>query len=793
MFKSYLKTAVRFLLKNKAYSILNILGLATGMAVSLLIGLWVHYQYSYNRFLPNYQQIYQVRLRLTLNGEIQTMPAVALPLASVLKKDIPGIKYVAETDWMTSHSLMAGEKKLLLAGAQAGPDFLQIFQYPLLKGTASAVLKDPYSIVLTQSIARSLFGKEYPINKIVRVDNAHDMKVTGVLKDLPENSTFQFKFIIPFSYWEQNTQWVKKARTTWNNSFQLFVALQAGTSYTQVEAKLKNIMHKYNAEAYKTTHAQVFMQPLKDWHLYTEFKNGSASGGFIDYVRMFGITGIFVLLIACINFTNLSTACSEKRAREVGIRKVAGSLRRELISQFLIESVMIAFIAFAFSILFVQLALPAFNALTGTVVTIPWFSGVFWGIMISYVVITGLLAGSRPAFYLSAFNPVKVLKGTVQTGKLTALPANILVVLQFTCSVALIISTIVIYQQIEYAKERPLGYDASRLMLTDAGGDANRNFDALKNDVLKTGMVESITKASNPVTGIYSFSKVDDWQGKYPNETLNIANIAVSADYFKTLGMQLKAGSDFKGNIAADSLSVILNEAAVKRLRLNNPVNQVITWHNKQQHIVVTGVVKDALMESPFAPAQPTFFIYNPQWVGSIMYRLSPSANVHEAITKLEPVFNKYNPSTPYNYQFADESYLGKFTVETLIGRLAGVFATLAIFISCLGLFGLAAYIARHRIKEIGIRKILGASVPELWMLLSKKILLLVLLSCAVASPVAWYFLHGWLQNYDYRITIQSVVFIWATVAALCIAVFTISYQAIRATLANPVKALRAP
>jgi len=791
MIKNYFKTAWRNILKDKGYSVLNILGLATGMAVALMIGLWVNYQFSFDRFLPGYSQAYQAHYKLNRNGDIQTMQATSVLLAGVMKQDIPEIKYAAQCDWVGSHSLVVGEKKLYIEGAMAGAEFLQIFQFPLLEGNAATVLQDPYSIVLTKSTAIALFGKEEAVNKMVRVDNLHDLKVTAVLKDIPANSSFQFRYIIPFAYKVMTEPWLKAASTTWNNnSIQTFVALQPGVTYAQVEAKIKQVSKHFPAE-WAIVQPSVFLHPMKDWHLLSDFKNGIASGGFIDYVRMFSITGILVLLIACINFTNLSTARSERRAKEVGVRKAVGSGRKELIYQFLIESVVLTIIAFLFAVVFVQLGLPGFNMLTKDSITIPWTNPLFWSIMISYILLTGLLAGSRPAFYLSSFQPVKVLKGTLQLGKAATLPRKILVVLQFSCSIALIVSTVIVYQQIQHAKDRPTGYNTNRLMMTDGSADLYKNYPALRHDMLQTGLVSDVTRASSSATGINSWTGIDDWQGKYSNETLGMATIGVDDDYFKTLGMQLIQGKNFFGDEKIDSASIIINEAAVKRLRFTDPINQVVLWNDKKPSRVI-GVIKDALMLSPFSKAEPTFFVYRPSWGGNIMYRLAPSAKTQDAIAKFSAIFNKYNPAYPYIYHFADESYAEKFNLEVLIGKLSGIFAALAIFISCLGLFGLAAYVAQQRTKEIGIRKVLGASVSQLWILLSKDFIVLVLLSCVIASPVAWYFLNGWLLKYDYRITIGPGVFIWSAVSALLITVITISFQAVKAAMMNPVKSLRA-
>ena len=787
MIKNYFKIAWRNIINNKVYSAINIFGLAIGMAVTLIIALWVYQEFSYNRFLPNYKTIYQVRLNHNIEGSINTMNTVSLPLGDVLRKEIPEIKYVAETDWNDNHSLMVGETKLYLKGMRTGNDFLKIFQYPFVKGNANAVLNDPYSIVLTESTAKSLFGNNDAINKTVRYNNKYDLKVEGILKDLPNNSSLQFKYLIPFSFREQTTDWVKDARTQWgNNSFQTFVALQPGISYAQVEPKIRNIV-KTNSKMKKT---EVMLHPLKDWELYSNFENGKATGGFIEYVKMFSIIGLLVLLIACINFTNLSTARSEKRAREVGVRKTIGSSRQSLIIQFLSESVLVSFIAFLISILLVQLALPYFNQLTKGWISTPYSSPVFWMIMIAFVLITGLLAGSRPAFYFSSFIPVKVLKGTGQTGRSAAWSRKILVVLQFSCSIALIISTVIIYRQIGHTKDRSTGYNQDRLMMTDMSADLNRNYKPLKQDLLQSGVIENVARASSPATGIYSLTIIGEWPGKAAGqESLNTGAISVSENYFQTLGISVKAGSDFSDEWKIDSGSVIVNEAALKKMGLRDPLNQFITWNGNERARII-GVVKDAIMESPFTPVRPTVFTHGREG-NSLMYRLSKNISSKDAIAKLTTIFNKYNPAYPYSYQFVDEEYANKFNLELLIGKLAGLFAAFAIFISCLGLFGLAAYMAEQRNKEIGIRKVLGASVSQVWLLLSKDFIVLVILSCAIASPVTFYYLQSWLQKYDYRVTISPFVFVVAAIAAILITIVTISFQAIKAALANPVKSLR--
>ncbi|HLI94259.1 MAG TPA: ABC transporter permease, partial [Puia sp.] len=505
MFKNYFITSWRNLLRDKSYSSFNILGLAVGMGVALLIGLWVQYQFSYDRWLPQYRQAFRMMVRSTHNGESDAGMATSLPLAGVLKQNIPEIRYVAQADWIAPHSLVSGDKKLYSSGIFAGDEFLQIFPYPLLQGNAANILQEPASIVITRATATALFGSADPINKTIKLDNTHDLKVTGILADLPGNSSLQFNYIIPFSFYIQTQDWIRHNWDNWNmDPIQTFVALQPGATQAQIGPRLEAVIKKYNPDGYRAYRLEPFLHPLSDWHLYSNFDNGRQAGGFIDYVRMFSLIGLVVLVIACINFVNLSTARSERRAREVGIRKAIGSRRTDIMLQFLVEALVISSIAFALALLFVSWALPGFNALTGSEIAIPWTNAFFWGAMIAYVVVTSLLAGSRPALYLSAMRPIKVLKNTVREGKAAALPRKILVVLQFTCSVALIISTVIVYRQIQYTRNRPKGYDTDRLVMTPGSGDLDHDYAALKSDLLRTGVVTSVTKATAPATALYS-------------------------------------------------------------------------------------------------------------------------------------------------------------------------------------------------------------------------------------------------------------------------------------------------
>src|SRR4029078_148559 len=497
MFKNYFKTAWRNVIRTFGYSLLNVWGLAIGMAVALLIGLWVYDQYSYDKSLSDYQRLYRVQRNFDSNGDTLTFLSTSLKLADALRNQIPEVEYVAECAGMGPHGLMIRDKKLYLNGGIVGSDFLKMFQYPLVKGNAATVFKDAYSIVLTQSTSKAFFGNEDPINKTIRFDNKHDLKVTGILEDLPGNSSFNFKYLVPFSYFEQTNDYVKRQRTGSfsNNSYSIFVKLKSHSDYAKVYPKIRNIEHteKDNTNAMLS---YVTLQPIERWHLYSNYVNGKDTAGFLEYVHMFTIIGLLVLLIACINFINLTTARSEKRAKEVGIRKAIGSQRNDLVIQFLSEAFLLTSIALVFAIVLAELAFPAFNALTGNNISIPFNNIYFWLIMIGCLFVTALLAGSRPAFYLSSFYPVKVLKGTIQAEK-SSLSRKVLVVMQFSCSIALIISTIIIYQQIQYAKERPSGYNLDRLLSTDMNVDISKNYTALKNELIQKGIADAITTATS--------------------------------------------------------------------------------------------------------------------------------------------------------------------------------------------------------------------------------------------------------------------------------------------------------
>ncbi|MFT3750493.1 MAG: ABC transporter permease [Agriterribacter sp.] len=792
MIKNYFKIAWRNLVKNKVYSFINIVGLAAGMAVAMIIGLWIYDEVSTNKHFKNYDSIYQVMMNQTFDGKRGSQIALPYPIGEELKVKYPDIKAVAMCDWGGSHSLIYGDKKISKMGHFLGEDGVNMFSLQILKGDKNP-LHEPYSIVLTEETANVLFGTEDPIGKMVKFDNATNLKVTAVVPKQPKNSALSFDYLAPFHLQESIYEYIKLYhKPNWgNNSWQAFVQLNNNATEKAVDAKIKDLVisHFTDENTLKSIKPEVFIHPMSKWRLYNNFENGKNTGGFIKYVKMFGVLGFIVLLIACINFMNLSTARSEKRAKEVGVRKAVGSGRKELIRQFLSESMLISALAFLFALVFVILALPFFNKLTEKEMSLHVGNPLFWGVMILFTVITGLLAGSYPAFYLSSFNPVRVLKGNLKAGRSSSLPRKILVVTQFASSVILMIGTIVIYRQIQFGKNQPIGFDNKGLISVDWSEDISKSYDAFRNELLNSGAVASICKSNSPPSQIFSNNNGWEWNNSQPVEkTVVFSTIATDYDYTKTLGVKLIDGRDFSRDFA-DSNAVLLNQAAVKRMGLKNPVGEMLKWNGQTMKVV--GVIPDIQMQSPFRPVSPLTVIFNKGWVNYINVRINPTMPASKALGIIKPIFEKYNPAFPFEYQFADEEYAKKFNYEELVGNLAAIVAALAVFISCLGLFGLASFTAEQRVKEIGVRKVLGASIFNLWRLLSKDFVVLVSISCAIAIPVAYYGMHEWLKNYEYRIGIGVGVFAITIVSALAITLVTVSFQAIKAAMANPVKSLR--
>jgi putative ABC transport system permease protein len=791
MIKNYFTIAWRNLLKSKAYSAINIIGLATGMAVVILIGLWIWDELSFDTYHKNHNQLAQVMTTHTFNGEIGTSPGVAMPLGNELRaKYASDFKQVSMASWNFGHVLGTGDKKISAEGMWVEQGFPEMFSLKMLKGTAGG-LGNPSAILLSSTVAKALFGDENPINKIVKLDNKDSYNVTGVYEDFPHNTTLnKTKILLSWSKYIVSENWLKDAMTRWgNHSFQAYVQLNDHVDFDKTTAKIKNAS-MVHLDATKDGREELVLQPMNNWRLHSEFKNGKLADGRIQFVWLFGIIGIFVLLLACINFMNLSTARSEKRAKEVGIRKTIGSLRKQLVFQFLTESIIVAFLALVIALGMVIFILPFFNGLADKEISLPGGNILFWGFILAFTFFTGIVSGSYPAFYLSGFEPIKVLKGTFRAGRFASLPRKVLVVMQFTISIALIIGTIIVFRQIQFAKDRPVGYTREGLITVMMNTpDLFAHYDVIRNDLLATGTVENMAESSSPSTDVWANQIGFSWEGKDPASLPLFGTIGVTQDYGKTIGWQIKEGRDFSRSFATDSSAFILNEAAFKLTGLKKIVGQTIIWNSKPYRVI--GLIKDMVMQSPYEPIQPAIFVMDPSWASVITIRVKPTAKMSDALARIETVFKKYNPSSPFEYKFTDEEYAHKFSDEERIGNLSTFFAILAIVISCLGLFGLASFVAEQRTKEIGVRKVLGASILNLWQMLSKEFVLLIIISCFIAIPVAWYFLNQWLQRYPYRTGISWWIFIVAGFGALVITLLTVSFQAIKAAIANPVKSLR--
>lgn len=792
MFKNFIKIAWRNLSRNKFYSAINILGLSVGMAVALLIALWLWDEVSYNQTFENYNTLARIKTHfIQTDKAIQTADAVSVPIGNELRTKYPSeFKDVSMASWNFGHVLAVGDKKISTKGMWVESSFPTMFSLKMLKGNIKA-LDDPSSILINTSTAQTLFGKDNPIGKIIKCDNKEIFTVAGVFEDFPRNTSItETSILLPWKRFLTSDPDLKYAQTNWNDhSYQCFVQLNNNIEIATVNKRIEKVVVAHKNVATEGDERNGVLA-MKDWQLHNEYKNGKQSGGRITYVYLFGSIGIFVLLLACINFMNLSTARSEKRAKEVGIRKAIGSQRVQLIRQFLSESLVVAFLALIVAICLVITLLPFFNSLSDKKMMIPWNNGWFWVLMLAFTVFTGIVAGSYPAFYLSGFNAVKVLKGTFRLGRFASLPRRILVVAQFTVSIVMVIGTIIVFEQIQFTKARPVGYSRKGLVMIDVTTpDLQGHYDAIRSDLLATGVVENMAESSSPTTDVYSNSIGFTWDSPNSDKLQSFGIVACSWEFGKTIGWQMKEGRDFSRDFAMDSSSVIINESAAKILGMKDLVGKTIRQDNFPHTIV--GVIKDMVMESPYSPIKPTVFFMNPNWANIIFIRVKPNMVISAALSKIEPVFKKYNSEAPFEYRFADTEYNKKFMDEQRVGNLATFSASLAIFISCLGLFGLASFVAEQRTKEIGVRKVLGASVANLWGMLSSDFLKLVILASFIATPIAWITLRHWLNQYQYRTPISWWIFIVVILGSVVVTIATISFQAIRAATANPVKSLR--
>ncbi len=795
MFGNHLKIAIRNLFRNQTSAFINIGGLALGMAVAALIGLWIWDEVSYNKYHDNYDHLAQVKrmVKHPENGFVSDYQVSAL--GDHLRTTYGHFfEHVAMARRIEEWILTADNLNFTQKGSFMQPAAPKMFSLRMITGNHSG-LADMNSILLSESVAKKLFDDVDIVGETVQIDSRVAVQVTGVYEDLPHNSAFRdASFIAPLDLFFSMTE---QDGNAWSNqNMSIYTQLHSDIDIQEVNAAIKD---DYAIKAEKTSDdypPELFLHPMKEWHLYSEFENGhNVASNQLKFVWFNGVIGLFVLLLACINFMNLSTARSEKRAKEVGIRKTIGSLRVQLIQQFFSESILIAVLACIGALIIVQFSMPWFNGIADKNLHIPWAAPSFWIAGIAFTLFTGILAGSYPAFYLSSFKPVKALSGKLGVGRPTITPRKTLVVFQFVVSIALIIGTLIVHQQLKYAKNRPVGYSQEGLLMLPKRVDAfYGKANILKNELQKTGVVVHVGQSNYPLTNTFGNNDGFSWAGKDPGFDPTFNTIRVNHDYGKTIGWELVAGRDFSEDFGTDKTGVIINESALRIMNLQNPIGEKLTFSRDYfggPEFTILGVVKDMIKGSPFDEAFPAIMFLSERELYWLFIRMDPRSSVAEALPKIKTAIQAVIPTAPFDYKFVDEEYAAKFKAEERIGSLASIFALLAILISCLGLFGLAIYVAEQRTKEIGIRKILGASVGNIVRLLSIDFIKLVLVAILLAVPFAWYVANQWLQNYTYRIDLPWQIFVLAGFTAIAIALLTIGFQSIRAALANPVESLR--
>jgi len=789
MLKNYFKTAWRSLARGRSFSFINIAGLAIGMAGATLILLWLFNEVGFDRFHKNKDRLYQVYAMTDIpNEKHNVIGRVSQRLGPALQQDFPEVEAVSRVGEVDHFLFTVGGRSFTgIEGSFVDTAFFRLFSFPLVAGAVSEQLQSISGIVITEKLAVKLFGTTDAMGKTIRLDSTDNFTVTGVLKDLPANTRFTFDYLLPWAYLKKvgwnNDNWI-------SNNMPTYVLLKPNVDAAVFNAKIRNLTRVKTGRSDLWVH---FVYPLKQWHLYNEFDDGKPSGGRITTVRTFGCIAAFILLIACINFMNLSTARSEQRAKEVGIRKVAGAGRGLLIGQFMCEAFLTACISGALALLIVQLSLPAFGTLVGTMLSVPYSSGLFWVVVFGFILFTSLLAGSYPAFYLSAFKPVGIFRKQFRRTQSVLSPRRVLVVLQFTFAIVLIISTLIMRSQLQYAEDRDTGYSRNDLVYVNLEGDLGKNYGLIRQELLSSGVAVGVSKNMLPMSDNDVHAWGFRWAGERPSDTTQAINLfSEDAGLVKTAGLQLVAGRDIDVySYPADSFAVVLNETAVKVMGFKNPIGSEITNPYDHTRFRVVGVVKDYVVGSPYAKVPPMVIQGPSSFFNTIHIKLNPARSTAAGLAKAGEIFRRYNPAYPFDYQFADQDYATKFRNEQRTRTMSGLFAGLAIFISCLGLFGLSAYVAESRVKEIGVRKVLGASVAGIARLLSVDFVRLVVVSLVIATPVAWYAMSRWLADYQYRINIGWGVFVLAGGLAVLIALVTVSFQAVRAGLANPVKSLR--
>ncbi|TDQ76512.1 ABC transporter permease [Sphingobacterium yanglingense] len=783
---NHLKIAYRSLLKNKGYTAINIIGLSTAIVAVLFIGIWIHNQFLYDNFYPNKTSIYKLFNRSESQGQIHVSDITMAPAAAILKSEYPEVEYSARLYWSTESLITTGDTKVKSEGNEVDPDFIKIFSFPVVEGSSDNMLNSPNNIVLTAHLAKSLFGDTPALNKVVQFDSGESYKVSGVLEDLPSYTDFNFKYLVPLS--ENKT---KDYGSNWNtNTYYTFLRLKAGSDVEQFNTKISSLVRDNAADLKGTS---VFLYPQSKTHLYSKFKNGVPNGGKIDQIRLVGVIGLLILIIACINFVNLSTARAQKRSKEVGVRKIVGATKFVLVQQFLTESILLTIISGTTALFIALGTLPLFNRILGQTLFIEWSNPIIWAILLLFLLLTGLLAGIYPAFVLSTIQPIKSLKVNIKRSRLLNF-REVLVILQFSIAVILIIATMVIRQQITFAGEREVGYHADQLIEIPIEGNIEQHYQAIKTELLNNRTASHITRTGWTVTADNASSSGNfSWEKATPDQQKNtvFTILRISGDDFvPTLGLTLLEGRDINyENLPADSTAVLLNETAIKTMGLENPIGKYFKWGDATFTIV--GIVKDYISGSPYQPVRPLLIHPSKRYLQSMLIRTNEQFDTRQNLAQIETVIKKFNPNYPFNYQFVNEQFARKFKQQEQIGNLTFVFSLLAIIISCLGLFGLAAYITETRTKEIGIRKVLGASINNINILLSKDFIKLVIIAILIGTPIAWWGMNQWLKDFAYRIHIGWWLIASAGIIAVIVALVTVNVQSLRAARTNPIKSLR--
>ena len=787
MLKNYLKIAFRNLVKHKVYSAINIVGLAIGMACSLLIILWVQDEKGVDAFHANKNQLYRIYMKEFFSGKINGVIWTPGPLAQELKRQIPEIQYATAYEWPSDQTFAVGDKVNKFSLNSADADFFKMFSFKLLQGTAEQALSKPNGIAISRTMAETFFGSpQAAIGQAIKYDNRRNYQVTAVFENIDARSSIKFDCLRNWEDFTSENDWAKH----WDSTDPVtFFMIRADAKRENVEKKIQHFMDQFDRDGGKKVRTELAMQPFHEYYLNSNFEGAEIAGGKIENVRLFSFVAVFILLIACINFMNLATARSGQRSKEVGVRKAVGARQHSLVRQFMSEAVLIALFSVFLALLTVILLLPAFNNLTGKSIHIPFQNPLFWLVISSLAVLTGVIAGSYPAFFLSALNPIKVLKGSKALGGRSIILRKGLVVFQFSLSIMLIVGMIVVYQQLEYVQKKNLGFDRENLIYFSLEGDLIKNYDVMKEEISNISAVRSVSEmAETPSSSSFGTEGIS-WEGSDKNDRVRFTPMGVNYDFVKTMNISFREGRDYSKAFGYDSTGVIINEAALKAIGFKDPIGKTLNWGNNKAHII--GVVKDFHFQSLRTVIRPmiTYLVKKPQ-SGNVIVRIS-AGKTKEALAEIEKVCKRLNPNYPFSYSFTDQEYAKYYQSEQVVSKLSSYFAFMAIFISCLGLFGLAIFSAEQRTKEIGIRKVLGASVTGIVSLLSKDYIKLLVLAIVISSPIAWYTMHQWLSDFAYRIDIQWWVFVVAGVLVAAIAMMTVGFQSIKAAVMNPVKSLK--